>query len=108
MRRIVCLAALIAAAITHANESVTVPCEPLNGSSPTGEIKLPGGDRPIPYEATFTRIAVPDEGGLPQGTIAAVSYRRVGGDTNNRPVVFAFGGGPGAAANRLNSDSTLE
>lgn len=98
MRRVVCLALLAVAGVAGAIE----PCEPLTGSSATGEVELRGGDGPVPYEATYSRIAVPDEIGLPQATISALSYERLADDTRGRPVLFAFGGGPGAAASDLN------
>lgn len=99
MYRVACLALLLGAAAVGATES----CEPLPAVSTRSELQLRGGaDGLARYETTYSRIPVPDESGVPQATISAIAYQRLAADTHGRPIVFAFNGGPGAAAGGLN------
>lgn len=51
----------------------------------------------LPYEATASRIAIPDTD-EPAAFMFFVSYVRLNTDPSTRPLTFVFNGGPGAAA----------
>lgn len=56
----------------------------------------------IPYLAAWSETVLRDSAGIPQATISATSYLRE--DTHyrsQRPVLFAFNGGPGASSSPL-------
>jgi carboxypeptidase C (cathepsin A) len=60
------------------------------------------GSQTIRYGATFSETLLSDETGRAQATISATSYVRDGiEDSANRPVLFAFNGGPGASSSPL-------
>ncbi|WP_460448034.1 S10 family peptidase [Alsobacter sp. SYSU BS001988] len=64
-------------------------------------LDLPG--RTLKFTATLGSIPLFDgEGGPLLAEIGFVAFRRVGGDVAQRPLTFAFNGGPGAAAAYLN------
>jgi carboxypeptidase C (cathepsin A) len=53
----------------------------------------------IPYRATTGKTQLKDDEGKPRAAIFSVSYERTDvKDTTNRPVMFAFNGGPGSSA----------
>ncbi len=57
------------------------------------------GGKKIPYKATTGKIQLKDDEGKPRASIFSVSYERTDvKDTANRPVMFAFNGGPGSSA----------
>jgi carboxypeptidase C (cathepsin A) len=60
------------------------------------------GDKAISYVATWSSTVLKDASGIPQATISSTSYVRddVGGHSQ-RPVMFAFNGGPGASSSPL-------
>jgi len=59
-------------------------------------------DITIPYIATWSSISLKDAEGNPQATISSTSYVREDvRDRGQRPVIFAFNGGPGASSSPL-------
>src|SRR4029077_1651404 len=63
------------------------------------------GDVEIEYDSSFDTIPVSEPGYAPGATVTTISYVRGGKGTDSekqRPVVFAFNGGPGAASIFLN------
>ena len=52
----------------------------------------------IPYKATTGKLVLNKEDGSPRASIFHVSYVRSDQDSANRPVTFAFNGGPGSSA----------
>lgn len=52
----------------------------------------------IPYKATTGKLVLTKEDGSPRASIFHVSYVRSDQDSANRPVTFAFNGGPGSSA----------
>lgn len=53
----------------------------------------------IPYKVTTGKIQLKDDDGKPRASIFSVSYERTDvKDRTNRPVMFAFNGGPGSSA----------
>jgi carboxypeptidase C (cathepsin A) len=60
------------------------------------------GDKDISYVATWSSIVLKDTSGIPQATISSTSYIRDDvADHAQRPVMFAFNGGPGASSSPL-------
>jgi carboxypeptidase C (cathepsin A) len=60
------------------------------------------GSETIRYAATFAETLLNDESGRPQATISSISYVREGvAQPFDRPVLFAFNGGPGASSSPL-------
>jgi carboxypeptidase C (cathepsin A) len=61
-----------------------------------------GGKR-LTYDAHWSDIEIAGSDGTKYGTVSATSYLRTNVDNSSqRPVVFAFGGGPGASGSNLN------
>ncbi len=61
------------------------------------------GKTAISYRVTWAESALTDASGIAQATISALSYVRDDvRDPALRPVLFAFGGGPGSASSSLN------
>ncbi|MEM1143382.1 MAG: peptidase S10 [Pseudomonadota bacterium] len=56
----------------------------------------------VRYEAVAGESVLRDEGGNPTAYMWSTAYRGIGFPAAKRPVVFAFSGGPGAPAARLN------
>ncbi len=90
-----------------ADSSVLSP-EPILPASSHHLLHL--GDITIPYVATWSSTSLKDAAGVPQATISTTSYIR--GDVREdiredvrdraqRPVMFAFNGGPGASSSPL-------
>jgi carboxypeptidase C (cathepsin A) len=52
----------------------------------------------ITYKATTGKLVLTKDDGTPRASIFHVSYIRTGEDSANRPVTFAFNGGPGSSA----------
>lgn len=52
----------------------------------------------IPYKATTGKLVLNKDDGSPRASIFHVSYIRSDQDSANRPVTFAFNGGPGSSA----------
>jgi carboxypeptidase C (cathepsin A) len=60
------------------------------------------GDTTISYVVTWSSTALKDAAGVPQATISTTSYIREDvRDSAQRPVLFAFNGGPGASSTPL-------
>jgi carboxypeptidase C (cathepsin A) len=61
------------------------------------------GDQAIAYVATWSSTVLKNATGAPQATISSTSYVRDedAGDRAQRPVIFAFNGGPGASSSPL-------
>jgi carboxypeptidase C (cathepsin A) len=60
------------------------------------------GDKAISYVATWSSTALKDTTGAAQATISSTSYVRDDvADHSQRPVIFAFNGGPGASSSPL-------
>jgi carboxypeptidase C (cathepsin A) len=60
------------------------------------------GEQAISYVATWSAAVLKDASGIPQATISSTSYVRDDvGDHSQRPVMFAFNGGPGASSSPL-------
>ncbi len=58
----------------------------------------------LPYRAIWTETVLSDKDGKPQATISSTSYVRDGvKDASQRPVLFAFNGGPGASSSPLHT-----
>ena len=63
------------------------------------EGKVTIGGESIPYTATTGKMQLFDDKGKPRASIFYVSYtRNLVKDTKQRPVMFAFNGGPGSSA----------
>jgi carboxypeptidase C (cathepsin A) len=62
-------------------------------------LELPG--RTLHFTATAGSIRLRDDKNTPQADVAFVAYVLDGGDKTNRPVTFAFNGGPGMASGWL-------
>ncbi|HYM61739.1 MAG TPA: hypothetical protein VEZ11_12710 [Thermoanaerobaculia bacterium] len=56
------------------------------------------GGETIAYTARAGTIVIKDEDGNPQANIFFVSYTRDGADPAQRPITFAFNGGPGSSS----------
>src|SRR4030081_3364698 len=57
------------------------------------------GGAAISYQVSFQQSVLRNQAGVPQATISALSYVKSGeGDRRSRPVLFAWGGGPGGAS----------
>jgi carboxypeptidase C (cathepsin A) len=68
----------------------------------TSQHALKLGNTTIPYVATWSSIPLKNAAGEPQATISATSYiRQDVPDRTQRPVIFAFNGGPGASSSPL-------
>jgi carboxypeptidase C (cathepsin A) len=53
----------------------------------------------VSYDASFSQLVLPSPAGVPQATISALSYVRSGANqSQERPVLFAWGGGPAGAS----------
>lgn len=52
----------------------------------------------IPYRTTTGKMTLLKDDGTPRASIFHVSYIRSDAETTNRPVTFAFNGGPGSSA----------
>ena len=89
----------ISSAVPAADSSVLWP-EPIPPASSRHVIHV--GDMAIPYVATWSSTMLKDAAGVPQATISETSYVREGvRDRAQRPVMFAFNGGPGASSSPL-------
>ncbi|MGA8196370.1 MAG: hypothetical protein WB902_23730, partial [Acetobacteraceae bacterium] len=62
-------------------------------------LELP--DRTLRFSATAGAIRLADDKGAPRADVAFIAYRLDGADPRNRPVTFAFNGGPGMASGWL-------
>jgi carboxypeptidase C (cathepsin A) len=74
-------------------------------ASSSSQIVVDGVSISIPYQVSWVPIVLSNAAGTPQATISATSYVR--SDTaaqSNRPVLFAWHGGPGAAGIGLGFD----
>lgn len=86
-------------AITAVDSSALWP-QPIPSASSRHVLHL--GDIAIPYVATWSSIVLKDPAGVPQATMSATSYVREDvHDRAQRPVLFAFNGGPGASSSPL-------
>ncbi|MGB5389705.1 MAG: peptidase S10, partial [Thermoanaerobaculia bacterium] len=66
-------------------------------SSTQGQVTIAG--QPVEYTVTVGDIVLRDDKGEPKAKMTFVSYLRDGvEDRRNRPVTFAFNGGPGSAS----------
>jgi carboxypeptidase C (cathepsin A) len=111
----ICLLAIVsswghAQATQAAGSQTTVPAATADPSVFWPEIVPPAtshhvvklGDMTIPYAATWASMALKDATGEPQATISSTSYVREDiRDRAQRPVLFAFNGGPGASSTPL-------
>lgn len=71
--------------------------EPKEPVSREGKVTI--GGEVIPYTATTGKMLLRDDKGKPRASVFYVSYTRNGvKDTKQRPVMFAFNGGPGSSA----------
>jgi carboxypeptidase C (cathepsin A) len=77
-------------------ESKLEPGPPPKSFVTTHELSL-GGKR-LRYKAIAAELDVADSSGQPQARIFSTTYLREGADAVNRPVTFAFNGGPGSAS----------
>jgi carboxypeptidase C (cathepsin A) len=68
----------------------------VEGSVTHHTINLPGG--PLAYTATAEQIPIRNESGEVECRMFCVYYSKDGADTHQRPVTFAFNGGPGSAS----------
>ena len=83
-----------------ASDSSVVWPEPIAAVSSHHVMHL--GEATIPYLATWSSTSLKDVAGVPQATISATSYVREDvHDAAQRPVMFAFNGGPGASSSPL-------
>ncbi|WP_229262116.1 aminotransferase class V-fold PLP-dependent enzyme [Duganella guangzhouensis] len=65
-------------------------------------LQLPGGA--ISYRAIWSELVLKDSAGAEQATISTISYLREGVTApEQRPVIFAFNGGPGASSSMLHT-----
>lgn len=102
-------------AITCALQAAQEPAAPNTEKPPketpkeTPEAKVPEpvsreavveiAGKKIPYKATTAKIQLKKDDGKPRASIFHVSYLRTDiKDTSNRPVMFAFNGGPGSSS----------
>lgn len=53
------------------------------------------------YQAEFDELQLRDDNGVPQATISGTSYLLADTNAAQRPVLFAFNGGPGASSSPL-------
>jgi len=60
--------------------------------------ELTVGGKRMRYKAIAAELDVADAHGKPQARIFSTTYLREGVDATNRPVTFAFNGGPGSAS----------
>jgi len=89
-----------AASTNSEPDSSVVWPEPISPVSSHHVLHL--GDLTIPYLATWSALSLKDAAGVPQATISATSYVREDvRDRAERPVLFAFNGGPGASSSPL-------
>lgn len=96
---------LALAALATGQEGKPQPAEP----APTSPAQKTSDDvvtdalvtidsKKIPYQATTGKITLQKEDGTPRATMFHVSYVRTDVDRAQRPVTFAFNGGPGSSA----------
>jgi carboxypeptidase C (cathepsin A) len=103
MRRIALLGvALLAISITAAGEEPAA--EPAADAAPearssTTSHQVAIGGETVDYQATAGYLIVPNEEGDPAAKFGYTAYLRQGvGDASQRPVTFAFNGGPGSSS----------
>ncbi|MFP6856473.1 MAG: peptidase S10 [Roseibacillus sp.] len=89
---------LLSAGLATAEEKKQEPSKPPPKPVVTNaSVKI--GDREITYRATAAKLILKKENGDPRAAIFHVSYERTNVKRgHNRPVVFAFNGGPGSSA----------
>lgn len=74
-----------------------VPEKPAEPVTREGSVTIEG--KKIDYEVTTAKLILEKDDGSPRASIFNVSYlKKDPGDLSNRPVVFAFNGGPGSSA----------
>ncbi|WP_193211699.1 S10 family peptidase [Luteolibacter marinus] len=75
-------------------EKTDKPAEPVTRE---GSVTIDG--KKIDYEVTTAKLVLEKDDGAPRASIFHVSYlKKNSGDLSQRPVVFAFNGGPGSSA----------
>lgn len=72
--------------------------EPIPAAQTHHSLSLAGGA--LGYEAVFEQAVLPDDKGAPAATLSTIAYLRDGA-AKDRPVLFAFNGGPGASSSPL-------
>ncbi|UCC24667.1 MAG: alpha/beta fold hydrolase [Gemmatimonadales bacterium] len=71
---------------------------PDRGWRAEGTVTVSGGER-VPYRSEVDRIILRDEGGQPTGEIWFTAYHRTDvRDASQRPLLFAYNGGPGSSS----------
>src|SRR6185437_5371457 len=96
------LAAVILPALALVSASAWAAGPPAPRSAVTHHVGRFNGVQ-VRYTAWVEDNFVADSHGKPGASIITVAYTRDGvGDTDGRPVIFAFNGGPGAAGSMLN------
>lgn len=92
----ICLAA---PAAEMPEKKVEQPAAPLEEQIQTTRHRMTVGGEAIAYTATAGNYVMKAEDGTPKASMFFVSYTRDGqDDPTQRPVMFSFNGGPGAAA----------
>jgi carboxypeptidase C (cathepsin A) len=80
--------------------SASTPCtDSIGPATSTHTVTLHG--RPVTYEVTWSGMTLPPGATRPDTTISATSYVRTDEPGMQRPVAFAFNGGPGASSTPL-------
>jgi carboxypeptidase C (cathepsin A) len=79
------------------SDSTVVWGQPIATASAHHAVQV--GDLTVPYLVTWSSLPLADAAGVPQATISATTYGREDiADRAERPVIFAFNGGPGASS----------
>ncbi|GHC47538.1 S10 family peptidase [Roseibacillus persicicus] len=86
----------LAAAPEEKKKDAKPPAEGISLAPVDSEIVIAG--QTIPYTVTADTLILKSDDDKERASIFHVSYVRKGGDSKNRPVMFAFNGGPGSSA----------
>ena len=109
MRAIPLIFATLSLALQATGAPATEPVKPENSEKKSDESKTPDpvtkessitiGGKTINYEVTTAKLVLKKDDGSPRASVFHVSYIRKGvEDVSNRPVLFAFNGGPGSSS----------
>jgi carboxypeptidase C (cathepsin A) len=103
MARLRCIALVTCCLSAIATFAPAAPAEPTRESDPPPKTfvtshELTVGGKRLRYKAIAAELDVADARSQPQARIFSTTYLREGVDATQRPVMFAFNGGPGSAS----------
>lgn len=80
---------------SHANEPEAITPTPMHFTS---EASVRIGGKRIDYQAVAGQLVIHDKEGNPVALFGYTAYTRMGESASERPVLFAYNGGPGSAS----------